>query len=320
MAKVYSGEISCQGTYKSGKKKGTSCQNGAYYDVKGIYLCGVHAKGEARKELPKNPQCKKLQEQKNNDHEKTCIITAEINRKEGKSGLVAVAKMGMRKAIPHRQGDLSIFPNFKHGNRKDGYGLPSLSPMSLGPINHGYPHLSPAFNLENFYQGAKIYPGEVDKDNKITPEAHHVRDKLYQDETPYRHKFKVPYFTGDTKVKTPLYSLHYRNGKEEEVRYSYLESRYLYCYWYEKLVKEQENFLLLKGLIKAGYNLLIIGYDGYDVEGKDLYACYLDTTKPFGHELVLYTLLTIQDEKDYPWQRYYTQNKDLYEGVVPLEP
>lgn len=313
MNTIYYGETSCQGQYKSGKKKGTSCQNKAYYDVKGAYLCGVHAKGE-RKELPKNPHRKELQQQENNDQEKISIITAETNRKEGKSGLVAVSKMGMRKAIPHRQGYLSIFPNFKHGNRKDGYGLPSLSPMSLGPINHGYPSLSPASNLENFHQGAKIYPGEVDKDNKITPEAHQVRDKLYRDETPYRHKFKFPCFTGEVKNKIPLYSLHYRG--EEEVKYDYLQSRYLYCYWYEKLVKEQEDFLLLQELINNGYNLLIIGYDGYDVDEKDLYTCYLDTSKPFGHELVLYTLLTVKDKEDYPWHRYYAQNKSIYEGVI----
>ena len=39
-----------------------------------------------------------------------------------------------------------------------------------------------------------------------------------------------------------------------------------------------------------------------DVKDKNLYDCYLDTSKPFGHELVLFTLLTYKNPIDfYPW-------------------
>ena len=34
---------------------------------------------------------------------------------------------------------------------------------------------------------------------------------------------------------------------------------------------------------------------------------YLDSSKPFGHELVLYTMLTINPE-NYPWRKYKTED------------
>jgi len=43
---------------------------------------------------------------------------------------------------------------------------------------------------------------------------------------------------------------------------------------------------------------------------------YLDKSKPFGHELVLYTMLVVSDSKDYPWNIYYKNNKKLYENVI----
>jgi len=66
--------------------------------------------------------------------------------------------------------------------------------------------------------------------------------------------------------------------------------------------------------LEQGYNLQIVGYDGYNVD-KSLKKHYSDTKKPFGHELVLYTLLTIQNPKEYPWNIEYDNNKDIYEGV-----
>ena len=323
---IYYGEYPCQGIYKSGKKKGLSCENKAYFDLDGTYLCGIHAKKEGvrdqrstqRYALPKNPNKKQNQERELLDHEEECEQAAKENLQNGYRGDIKVTKLRMRKAVPHISGYVKIFPNFKHGNRKDGIGMPSLSPMSLGPIEHGYKDLPPALNLENFHQGAKFFPGEVDKEGAITQEAYEMRKKIYLDPTPYRHKFEVPYYTGE-KVKRnkniPLFSIHYK--EDEEVRYSYLQSRYFYSHWYEKLAKKEGDFTLLNTLIDNGFNLLIIGYDGFPVEEDEaLWKHYNDTTRPFGHELVLYTLLTIEDPNEYPWNRYYRENNDLYEGVI----
>lgn len=67
------------------------------------------------------------------------------------------SKMNMMKDIGFVTGYINIFPNFKHGNRRDGIGLPSLSPKSIGPVDHGQPGLPLALNLENFHQGNKVY-------------------------------------------------------------------------------------------------------------------------------------------------------------------
>ena len=54
-------------------------------------------------------------------------------------------------------GYLNVFPNYKHQNRKDGYGCAKLSPKSLGPVNHGMPNLPIAKNIENYHQFAKFW-------------------------------------------------------------------------------------------------------------------------------------------------------------------
>lgn len=317
MEKVYYGEVNCQGSYKSGEKKGLACENKAYHQVDDSYLCGVHAKKRGTP-LPKNPRRQENIQQAHEEHEKECEEVAHDNLENGIQGQIAVAKLGMRKAVPHLPGYVKIFPNYKHGNRKDGFGCPSLSPKSLGPIEHGMTNLPVALNLENYHQGAKVFPGETKGAKSITRKAFETREQMYQDAIPYRHKFDVPYYTGEKIMKgnknIPLFSVYYdKEGREH--RYNYLESRYFYCHWYQKLAPQEKDFDTLVSLLENGFNLLLIGYDGYPVE-KDLWEHYLDTSRPFGHELVLYTLLTIVDPEDYPWNRYYRQHKDIYEGVI----
>lgn len=313
------GEEQCQGVYKSGPKKGKQCENKAYFNLDDNLLCGVHGKGGV--ELKKNPRKKQMKAQKDVEQKDECERYADKNLDEGFMGDVAVAKLMMRKEAPGITGYLRIFPNFKHGGRKDGIGMPSLSPMSLGPVNHVMKRFPPADNLENYYQGAKVYPGETNKEGEITEESISSRNKIYVDRLPYRHKYDSPYYIGQKGVDVPLFSAYYTN-KDEEKRLNYLESRYMYCHYYEKLVESEEDFLTLKDLIEGGFNLLIIGYDGRPVEMKEgeelkdtLWRYYNDTTKPFGHELVLYTLLTINKD-DYPWNRYRREHGELYKDLV----
>lgn len=307
---MYYGEGKCQ----ANKKSGEQCINNAYWKYNEKYYCGVHC-GKSkigREQLPMNPNKKDEDLKLLKDRQNLVEEQAKLNKK----GNVIVSKMNMMKPPLHVDGYLKVFPNYKHENRVDGFGCASLSPKSLGPIDHGMPNLPISKNLENYHQGAKIFKFEVNENNEIKPESLKYREKMYEDPIPYRHKYSREQLNvqkGEN-INIPLFSVYYdKEGKEK--RYTYLECRYFYCHWYEKLVKNLPAFLKLKKFINDGYNLQIIGYDGYHVD-KDLYSCYLDTSKPFGHELVLYTLLVEEDCDKYPWNIFYHNNKKIYKGVI----
>lgn len=174
-------------------------------------------------------------------------------------------------------------------------GIPmrELSPMFLGPVEHGEADLPPANNLENYYQFAKVYPQEVDESGTIKEEFYHRRRASYQS-SPMRHKFPGS-------LERPLYSLY--QGR----RHDYLGGRTIYCRLYAQLVGRALS--KLRELRKDGYNLRICGYDAFPFTsaGKDyatlcaeFAAHYADLEKPFGHEAVIAALLYLR-AVDYPW-------------------
>lgn len=299
------------------KRNGERCNNKAYY-VDNIFLrCGVHSNKSTRQELPKNPNKNKIKEDKIDSERNRAIEVAENNRKLDVKGKLIVTKLYMMKEPHNVDGYYKIFPNFKHGNRKDGYGCPNLSPKALGPVNHIMPNLPPAKTLENFHQFAKVFPFETDDNGLIKEKYFGVRRDGYNDPIPHRHKYDPKILKNNKKEKNniniPLYSVYYdKHGIE--YRYNYFESRYFYCKVYERLTTELPELRYLRDLLNSGYNLNIVGYDGYNVN-KSLWECYCDTSKPFGHELVLYTLLVEEDSKNYPWNIAYERNKEIYEGV-----
>ncbi len=304
---VYYGEKKCQAKYKSGDP----CKNWAYYEQSNKILCGQHSDKSERKKLKKDPNAAKKRLELYQERQKLVEKIAKANQKKGEKGDVICSKLRMMKQPEHFDGYLKIFPNYKHQNRKDGLGMKSLSPKDIGPINHQMPGLPVAKNLENYHQFAKVFPWEVDSNDKIKESSIKHRIKGYQDEEPHRHKFsREEILKYSDNVNIPLFSVYY-DQEGQEHRYSYLECRYFYCYWYEKLVKDLPDYNKLKKLRDRGYNLQIVGYDGYHVE-QDLWQCYLDTSRPFGHELVLYTMLVEEDSKKYPWNRYYKENLDIY--------
>jgi hypothetical protein len=354
--KVYFGETQCEAKYKSGASAGKRCRGKAYYSelheeqTKGRqsqkyfcqkyfcqkYFCGSHSDKKKRQKLRKNPNAAKLRAQEYCRRERVVQAVASKNLENGFKGSVICSKMSMFKDAQHIEGFRKIYPNFKHQNRAGGFGCASLSPKSLGPINHKMPDVPIALNLENYHQGAKFFMHQVDRQSndidenvvihfsecskqRIFPNAHKHRNKFYEDPIPHRHKFpraelkKILTVTGN--INIPLFSMYFgKDGMEH--RYSYLQCRYFYCHWYEKLAKETADFKKLKKWIEEGVNLQICGYDGYDVGEKSPWECYLDCTKPFGHELVLYTMLVEPNPKKYPWNVYYVKNKDIYEGVI----
>ena len=192
--------------------------------------------------------------------------------------------------------------------------------MRLGPVQHNQQGLPPALNIENYHQFNKAWPNEVDEDNNPT-NAFRIRQLGgYNDPIPHRHKFTSnemavlrKQVNGDNRNQ-PSYSVH-KTIHGEEKRFTYVESRYFYCYFYETLAKETDDFVKLQALLNKGYNLMIVGYDGYEVN-HDLYTHYCDKMKPFGHELVLYSLLMIENTEDYPWNVYKGLHPHLYENMI----
>ncbi len=114
----------------------------------------------------------------------------------------------------------------------------------------------------------------------------------------------------------PLFSIH-KTVSGEERRFTYVQSRYFYCRAYEILAKRTQSYRELCEMHDGGINMIICGYDARPVSHHDdIHVMYADPQHPFGHELVLYSLLTITDSEDYPWNRYARQHADVYDGVA----
>src|SRR3972149_3214401 len=272
---IYYNTIPCQETYKS---SGLPCKNNAYYFYKGKYVCGVHSKKNDRTKLPIDPNANEKKQRILDLRMEKVHSEAKHNMDQNKKGQVICSKMRMMKQPEEIEGFLKVFPNFKHGNRKDGFGCPSLSPKDMGPIDHGQPNLPPAKNLENYHQSAKTFPSEVDKDGNPTKKFYETRLKMYQDNEPHRHKEEAK--SAGKNKNIPLYSIWVRKDGTEK-RCTYLESRQFYCNFYERIAKTLPDFKYLQDRINEGYNIQICGYDAYPIT-KTIEEHYLDTTKPFG--------------------------------------
>jgi hypothetical protein len=294
MATYFYNEIKCQAKTAAGN----ACKNGAYFYTSTLdkHLCGVHSRKYSRvilkkKTLQKNDAIKILEK-----HAEICEEVARKNREKGRRGEVICTRIEMFGKPEQYEGFIKVFPNYRHGKRKDGLGIPSLSPMTLGPVKHGQPDLPDSKNLENFHQGNKVFMDEV-LDGEITMQFYLDREEMYNDEIPHRHKKK-------RKVKTEFSIWVRKNG--EELRNGYIESRQFYCGFYERLAREKDDFKKLVKMLNDGYNLQIVGYEGYHVN-KSVEKLYLNPRCNFGHEIVLYIMLTESDPCKYPWIIHKTE-------------
>lgn len=283
------GEISCQAIVKS---TGKNCVNGAYYKTSSGFFCGVHSKNMEREELKKDSEMiKKKRDTENVERQKQI----EASRIPSKKGDIIVTKLLMRKPPQYRPGYLAVFPNRDDENRSDGLGISCLSPMLLGPVNHVMKNFPPAENLENYYQFAKVYDGYDPR----------IRINGYIDKEGKRHG-------SHGKGTEILYSVYYSLTGEER-KYNYIQSRFFYCHYYEKLSKA--GIEKLRSVVNDGYNIQIFGYDGHEIE-KTLNEYYEDESLPFGHEMVIYSILTIDDPEQYPWNIYKEKHADLYVDMI----
>lgn len=284
--KVFYGTIKCQ----------KCSRNLAYWLSQTSYLCGVCSKKDKQRvQLTKNKAEKQsFRNEELASHQKTIELAKESNKKNGKSGTLICSKMRMMKNPELYQGFINIFPNFRHGSRKDGIGLPSLSPMSIGPIKHNQPGLPECKNLENFHQFNKVFADEIDEKGNVTKLFFDRQLEAYNDPVPHRHK------PNSKKKNAPVFSI-WKDESGKLVRLSYIESRQLYCHYYAESVLQNSDFKNLQTMLENGYNLCIYGYDAYNID-KPLEECYLDPSRPFGHECVLYCLL----KNEFPWRKYKT--------------
>ena len=320
----YYNSIPCQMSLKS--KKGTPCKHMAYFALpSGKYVCGQHSANEktVRRKLVKDPEAASRRVFELKSHAESVERRKKKNAAAGRRGTLTCFRMTMMGSVPLKKGAMNVFPNNKHENRKDGYGCCELSPMRLGPVKHRQPGLPEAENIENYHQFNKVWPCETDEEGNPTKEFRKRRKSGYEDPEPRRHKFDAATTkklreeaNGENKKPQPSYCLHL-DLDGEEMRFTYVQSRYFYCRAYEALAKRTRSFEILKKALDDGYDLCICGYDAYQVT-NDLRHHYRDPKKPFGHELVLYTLLTVEEGEVYPWRRYRFDRPEVYENVASM--
>lgn len=330
----YHGESTCT----SKKASGTRCEKKAYYvSPSNKAVCGWHREG-SKKQLPKDPNAKKKAAEKYKEHLKTVDAAQKANFEAKRPGTITIHKLRMRATLDQIPGVENIRPNHYEAGATDALGLSELSPMSMGPLS------DTIMSVENRHQSCKVFPqlcrdggdetiasqivdlekslpdlsDDVDQvmeafqqidellenQHEPLPVFYDVRRSMQADKTPYRHQAK--FIAGHqhefkceipTRENAPLYS------ECEGKRYSYIQSRQLYCNEYETFALKSKQFKKLKSNIAAGRNIRICGYDGY-TPTQSLAWHYLDRSKPFGHELVLYSLLTINDASQYPWRLF----------------
>jgi hypothetical protein len=139
---------------------------------------------------------------------------------------------------------------------------------------------------------------------------------MYECKVPYRHQIKFirdhPDLFDAKRITLPpeaektanqcAYSV-WRMPDGTVRRFTYVESRQFYCHFYERVALASADFVRLKAMLDNGENLAICGYDAYEpTESLDTH--YRDPKQPFGHELVLFTMLTVNDPTKYPWRKF----------------
>jgi hypothetical protein len=152
----------------------------------------------------------------------------------------------------------------------------ALAPRFLGPLVFDG---VPAVNLANVWTYSQVTAQDL-RNGAIKPEWFEHR----------RWGFGQP----DKKrsaQQTPLFWL-WEGGAQLDL----VQARKAYCALYARLVQAKDEYRELHLLVQQGYNLQLFGYDAWDFteQGKTLLQAIEDPTARFGHELVLYGLLTGQ--------------------------
>jgi hypothetical protein len=327
---MYSGESNCQGKYADGRDCRELSRHSIEINKNITYLCGIHSKKyKDRTDLPKNPKAAEFREnlikQRLEDAKNMAILTKNGDEQATQLPNVIATKIKMLKEYTFTPefGYIPIYPNRKHSHGF-GYGIncSGLSPMNLGPVKHNQEELPDSQCIENYHQFNKVFSCELSKElctcerskewkhYKANDTFYKKRLEGYNDKEGHRHKYEIKEF----KVNIPCYSIHI-DSKGNERHYTYVESRYFYCKQMELLAQQHEHYKKLTNLLDQGYKLEILGYDAYRPKGysvQQLYEHYCDSSVPFGHEMVILSLLTIENEEDFPWNKYHDEHYGIY--------
>jgi len=313
----------------------TGCSNGGYFAVLSVtpdentyrIYCGVHSRKHkaSRIALEKDRQAKKKQVEAEWVQHWDSVEQARRKNVEAKRpGQVITSKLHMMRNPVFTVGFLPVWPNRRHQG-KPGFGCASLSPMNLHAKDHEehvmvsangkivtgceakLMRLPPALSIENYHQYAKCYDHEHDEQTGWPrDEFWNTLCQGYQDAEPHRHKY-------DRKDIARYSCRSDRTGRWR--KFTYVESRFFYCKMYERRALESADFLALKQKLADGVNLEILGYDAFRLDpmnAETLYMAFQDGSRPFGHEMVLASLLVCAD--DLPWDRFFQAHPKLYEG------
>lgn len=329
---IYYGQQACSATVKS---TGSRCNNGGYYQQNDRIFCGVHLnKRKSFIQLPKATakEKKDIDRIRQEEIDRNIEVARLINFNQGKQGQLRLRRIVARKKPIISNGWRAIFPNY-YSSMCMNYGivLPTLSPMFFrGKINHGQPNLPCAMNIENLWQSARVFTCELDNAGNPGPLFYENRLKFLRDKVPHRRKYRQ---TAENKIEYLVWTK--ADGKE--IRLSYVESRFLYCYFLSKAIMQfPDEIYFLFHLRHEGVNIELQGPDALPLinEEKQDFKTSLDLeyraprrfikdhtngtevlldlngarsmlkaiTNQFGHEKVVATMLTIE-EKDWPWNK-----------------
>lgn len=295
---LYKGTVNCT-------NKG--CNQRANYIQDKTYLCGRHIdKGKKNVLLPKNVKDLNILLKQ---HAIDIRSIAKENRMNKIYGHVICYKMKTIEKNPNIiKGYMNIFTSIKHGNRKDGITCRKLLPLYLGPVKHNEPNYPDARTISSYREYSIIRKKTDNRDDYrkngfftdcISVSTYEKNRKDYDNEKNY------------ISVYTTL------DGKEKR-EFNHIESRFFYCKAYEALLKDNKKFKRLKQMLQCGINLRICGFDVYFDANKTLYEHYCNIKEPFEHELILYTLLTIHNKNEYPWNIYKEKHHDRYNNIAHM--
>lgn len=213
-------------------------------------------------------------------------------------------------------GAIPVFPNCKHGSfgrhyrttQCGGHGMCSLSPRLADDgvqlcVRRGV-HCEIFATVEAVMQAPKVYPDMLEK-GVLTSAAEDMKTTFRAANPAGRH------LGGAARPNECLYSM--LCGQT----FSYIEARYFYCRAYELSKESDVNFGHMRRMLQQGLDINIVGYDG-PYEGatvESLSHRYEDPSRPFGHELVIYAMMTLGPE-DRPWTLYARAHADMYEGFT----
>lgn len=204
-----------------------------------------------------------------------------------------------------------------------------LSPMLIGPfevieekvVMEDYPkgihpgfeecgeyQCATAMNLENYWQGSKIFNVDV-VNGEIEKTFFERRAKMMADPKPHRRALPK-------KVAYPVAS--YFNGQI----LTYVAARIYYITYYERLVRKKKEYQQLKERVSLA-GIQILGFDGRDpLSGKDygenpityeiLEREMYNPKLPFGHELVLCGMLLGMR----PWKKFDMERAMKVDGAL----